>query len=451
MSTVPSSVTQELKNQNIDYKITSLQTTQRSNRARATVLKDELGQVQVILPENRLLDLSAINSLLSRSLTVSDQQELQTLYDRYKLQNIPALPKMAGMITIVDESLLNAEQLLLECGVDGQVLTMAQPDFKQTLTDVHVAAISSPLKEDTFGNEEMRISEAVRDFTHRRVAQRLEETLELPTLPETAQRIINLRVDPNADISDLASIVELDPSLAAQVVSWASSPYYSAPGKIKSIHDAIVRVLGFDMVLNLALGLALGKTLNMPVESPQGSTSYWHQAVFTAAAVEALVTKIPREERPAFGMAYLSGLLSNFGNMVLAEVFPPHYGDICRLQDANPHLHYQYCDRHYLNISRDQLSSWLMELWNMPEEVLVALRHQGNPKAEGENTEYAKLIYVARSLLAEQGLMHGPRLVIEDSVWADLKLTREQAEQAIEGVAESSEDLQNIVSELGKA
>lgn len=451
MSTVPSSVTQELKNQNIDYKITSLQTTQRSNRARATVLKDDQGQVQVILPENRLLDLSAINGLLSRTLAVSDQQELQTLYDRYKLQNIPALPKMAGMITIVDEALLNAEQLLLECGVDGQVLAVAQPDFQQTLTDVHVAAISSPLKEDAFGNEELRISEAVRDFTHRRVAQRLEETLELPTLPETAQRIINLRIDPNADISDLASIVELDPSLAAQVVSWASSPYYSAPGKIKSIHDAIVRVLGFDMVLNLALGLALGKTLNMPVESPQGSNSYWHQAVFTAAAVEALVTKIPREERPAFGMAYLSGLLSNFGNMVLAEVFPPHYGDICRLQDANPHLHYQYCDRHYLNISRDQLSAWLMELWNMPEEVLMALRHQGNPTVEGENSEYAKLIYVARSLLAEQGLMHGPKLEIDDSVWADLNLSREVAVQAIEGVAEASEDLQNIVSELGKA
>ncbi|MGB0439456.1 MAG: hypothetical protein ACPGFC_05040, partial [Paracoccaceae bacterium] len=31
-----------------------------------------------------------------------------------------------------------------------------------------------------------------------------------------------------------------------------------------SIHDAIVRVLGFDMVLNLALGLALGKLGKVP-------------------------------------------------------------------------------------------------------------------------------------------------------------------------------------------
>ena len=51
---------------------------------------------------------------------------------------------------------------------------------------------------------------------------------------------------------------------AAQVVSWAASPYYAAPGKIKSVHDAIVRVLGFDLVLNLALGLALGRSLSLP-------------------------------------------------------------------------------------------------------------------------------------------------------------------------------------------
>lgn len=54
-------------------------------------------------------------------------------------------------------------------------------------------------------------------------------------------------------------MVETDPALAAQVVSWAASPYYASPGKIRSVEDAIVRVLGFDLVINLALGLALGK------------------------------------------------------------------------------------------------------------------------------------------------------------------------------------------------
>ena len=98
----------------------------------------------------------------------------------------------------------------------------------------------------------------------RRIQQRLEATIEIPPLAETAQKIIKLRVDPNATIDDITGVVETDPALAAQVVSWAASPYYASPGKIRSVEDAIVRVLGFDLVINLALGLALGKTLSLP-------------------------------------------------------------------------------------------------------------------------------------------------------------------------------------------
>ncbi len=111
----------------------------------------------------------------------------------------------------------------------------------------------------------------------------------MPPLPDSAQRIIKLRVDPYADMRALTSIVELDAPLAAQVVSWAASPYYAAPGKIKSVHDAIVRVLGFDLVLNLALGLALGKSLALPKDAPKGLSPYWQQSVYAATAVEALV------------------------------------------------------------------------------------------------------------------------------------------------------------------
>lgn len=33
-----------------------------------------------------------------------------------------------------------------------------------------------------------------------------------------------------------------------------------------------MRVLGFDLVINLALGLALGKTLSLPKDHPQQTT-----------------------------------------------------------------------------------------------------------------------------------------------------------------------------------
>src|SRR5690606_23809640 len=331
-------------------------------------------------------------------------------------------------------------------------LHLNREDFQRVLEDAIICDIAVPLGpleiDEGTDQDTDHILGAVRNFTQLRIKQRLEETLELPPLTDTAQRIIQLRVNPNADISDLAQIVETDPSLAAQVVSWAASPYYSAPGKIKSIHDAIVRVLGFDMVLNLALGLSLGKAITIPKEGPHGALPYWQQAVYMAATIEGLVTAIPRDHRPSFGMAYLCGLLHNFGYLILAEVFPPYFHNYCELADANPHVEHQVIERHLLGITREQLAASLMSLWSMPEEVVVGLRHQANPNYQGEYAVYAKLIFVAQRLLHQHNIGRGPKLTIPPQVFEDLHLDPEKAYTTVANIIESSDDLKHIAHEL---
>ncbi|MEG6659175.1 HDOD domain-containing protein, partial [Pseudomonas aeruginosa] len=130
---------------------------------------------------------------------------------------------------------------------------------------------------------------------------------------------------------------------------------------------AIVRVLGFDLVINLALGLALGKSLSLPKDQPQQATPYWQQAIYTAAVIEGLTRAMPRELRPESGLSYLGGLLHNFGYLVLAHVFPPHFSLICRHLEVNPHLGHAYIEQHLLGITREQIGAWLMRVWDMPD------------------------------------------------------------------------------------
>lgn len=460
---VPSSVKNLLDTQNVRYNVANLTLRDLEwtldapagsaprTTVRSLILKDGLGKVQVLYPGDCLLDLNALNQLMVRQLRASSFEDLRAFYEKHQLESVPALPQLSGFATVVDERLLKAPSLLLDSGTCDQLLEVDQADFQRMLGECQHGSFSVPiasLQGEADVDDESQIATAVRSFTTLRIRQRLEETLELPPLPNTAQRIISLRVDPNADINDLANVVETDPSLAAQVVSWAASPYYSAPGKIKSIHDAIVRVLGFDMVLNLALGLALGRSLNLPKDVPNGVTPYWQQAVYTAATVEGLVTAIPREARPSFGMAYLSGLLNNFGFLVLAEVFPPHFEMINRYIEANPHVSVSAIERHVLGVTRNQLASWLMRIWHMPEEVEVAIRQQDNPAYRGEQQAYAKLLYVANAKLRERNIGYGPSTEIPASVYADLKLDPEQADITISNIMDSSQELNVIAQQL---
>lgn len=460
---VPTSVQTLLNKQNAHYQVAEVPLTENDRAiwhdqhlrtmgaAKSVILQDGKGRVQVIHAADRLLDLKAVNRHLGRELHAASPADIQKFCSSHNLQSIPALPKLAGLLTLIDRNLAERSELLVDSGDEKQLLKFSRDEFRQIMDDATICDIAlplEPLEVDEIGKDSDLILGAVRNFTQLRVKQRLEETLELPPLSDTAQRIIKLRVNPNADISDLAQIVETDPSLAAQVVSWAASPYYSAPGKIKSIHDAIVRVLGFDMVLNLALGLSLGKALTIPKAGPHGSLPYWQQAVYMAATIEGLVTAIPRDHRPSFGMAYLCGLLHNFGYLILAEVFPPYYHSYCELADANPHVNHQAIERHLLGVTREQLAATLMSLWSMPEEVVVGLRYQNNLEYKGEHAVYAKLIFVAQRLLQHHNIGRGPKLAIPPHIFEELHLDPDKANTTVANIIESSDDLKHIAFEL---
>ena len=421
--------------------------------AQSSILQDSHGKIQVIYAADSILDVDALRQLTDRELKPTSQEDIRSLCNSLALEHLTAVPGALDLPLVIDARLLDATELKLDCGNGEDVVNLAVAQFKKLAEDAltgNIAVSESTLQQGSLdGVEDVdQITTAVANFTQLRIKQRLEETLEFPPLPETAQRIIKLRVDPNADINDLTNIVESDPSLAAQVVSWAASPYYAAPGKIKSVHDAIVRVLGFDLVLNLALGLALGKTLNLPKDRARGFTPYWQQAVYAAAAMEALVGAIPPKQRPTMGLAYLSGLLHNFGYLVLAEVFPPYFSNICRYQEANPFSNHCHIERHLLGVTREQLGAWLMRLWNMPEEVCVALRFQNEPAyAESEHV-YANLLYVAMRLLRKYGIGDAPLTPVADEMFERLHLDREKAEAAIERVMEGSAELNGMASNL---
>ena len=64
------------------------------------------------------------------------------------------------------------------------------------------------------------------------------------------------------------------------------------------------RVLGFDMVINLALA-GFGRNFTVPKDGARGYTPFWQQSVMTAALCNELVRIMPVRLRPNAGLMYL--------------------------------------------------------------------------------------------------------------------------------------------------
>lgn len=419
------------------------------------LMSDTLGRVQVIYPTNGMLDVDTLNQKLGRSLEALPDEDVASVIAQYELTKLPAIPDITGLPAIIDEHVLQLDEIYLESDTPEQLIKLSKTAFGVLTKKAKVASFVVPISQihcnlSKPSSDLAQINQAIEKFTSLRIKQRLEDTLELPPLPQSAQDIIHLRANPDAGADELADIIERDPSLAAQVVSWASSSFYNAPGKIKSVHDAIIRVLGFDMVMNLAMGLALGKTLKVPQDEPKGYAPYWQQAMWMALGTTSVISKIAPENRPSFGLSYLSGLLHNFGYLVLAHIFPPHFKLMCRYIEANRHLDTAYIEHFLLGITREQIGGQLMSVWNMPEEVITALRHQKSPSSAEEHQEFACLLQLTHHLLAAEGLLPGGPQEIDNSLYDTLHISKENAQAAVERLLDSQEDVAAIASLMSR-
>jgi len=212
----------------------------------------------------------------------------------------------------------------------------------------------------------------------------------------------------------------------------------------------VSRVLGFDLVMNLAMGLALGRALRQPSDHPDGYVGYWQQAIWQAQSAGILAGMMRGPGRPVFGLAYLSGLLHNFGHLVLAQVFPPHFRLVCRSLEVNPTIDSSVIEHQLLGITREQIAAQLMENWGMPDEVTNAIRYQKNPDFDGEHHVYAKVLWLGRQLLTEKGIALGAGEPIPDEVFDELGLSREKVNERFEKLVDNKDSVMAVAGMMSQ-
>jgi len=415
---------------------------------RLVMLSDAEGRALVLLPKNRLLNLASIWKHTNRHLHPLSPHDSEKFFHQAGLNTEHGLQTLFGLPVFLDMESEPGNSLPIwepNSGWESEIPLSLIDHAKTIRCGLSTEAIDAKQPQ---GNDVAVITRAVEKFTALRIKQRLEDTLGLPTLPPTAQKVIQLRTDPNAGVDDLIPIVKFDPSLSAQVMSWAASPFYAAPGGINSIQDAIVRVLGFDLVVNLALGIAMGKTLKLPDDPPRGSTPYWMQSIYCATLAERLVKMMPVDIRPRSGLAYLSGLLHNFGYLALAHIFPPHFSLVSRYVEANPHLHHEYVEKQIINVTREQIGAWLMDIWNLPDEVCRAIRYQNDLSYNGEHRQYAMITNLSLRVLRQNDIGDGPVGEIPAALLEELGLSQEQVQSAFDLIHKQADELNDITRQL---
>jgi len=254
---------------------------------------------------------------------------------------------------------------------------------------------------------------------------------QLPPLPGIAARIMKLAADPLADARKLAAIVELDPLLTTQVIRWAGSPLYGYKGKITSVHDAISRVLGYQFVFDLVLGLSALSPLKAPIEGIIGTRSFWTHALASTHLMTDLNKKLPAEYRFETQTVFFVALMHNIGLPLLADQFIKEFKILSDLAGANPSLNLYQLEKFSLGVNHAELGSWLLKSWDMPPEVVEVVYHHHNPHYRGNHYQLNLLTYLNDSLLAHINIGDNQEANNTDQAIQELRLSSADCDNAL--------------------
>ncbi|TQV75226.1 HDOD domain-containing protein [Aliikangiella marina] len=459
---IPSAIIEQLDEQSIAFETIQLEEPLNNLLAgqflkadadkllRVIALKDQSRRFFAVLPYNSLLDMKAIANELNAEVQVLEGSESQSLFDSIVSQ--PSCPPFLSVVKapiIVDKSVFDMSQMILESGNPSLLIRIKGEDAKAIFQNCEVYDFAASPDRVYAGRDSQADSgELDVSFTPIRIRQRVDDTFDLPAMPEIAQDIMKLRVDPSADATKLAQIVSRDPSLAAQVISWASSPYYGYQGKVDSVETAVARVLGFELVMNLALGISIGKSLKVPMDGPLGVREFWKQAIYCANLSEKLCRAMPVKQRPERGLIYLSGLLHNFGHLLLGHIFPPQFNLINSTILANPQIAVEDIEFYVLGVTHEEIGAWLMQNWHMPDELIVAVHRHHQEEFWSKHAVYSNLVLVSNRLLKRLNIGDSLHTVIPQTTLELLSLDINDVENALKDIELESETLDIMAKQL---
>lgn len=215
-------------------------------------------------------------------------------------------------------------------------------------------------------------------------AVRLRQLQSLAPLPVVARRLLQDLERDDLSLGQLASVIEMDPGLTARIVGLANSAYFASGRPVSSVTDAVGRVLGLDLVKNLALGIVLSGPFDTRRCAGFDTEAFWFRAMGSATLAVPLAHAV--DSLLEHDWVYLGGLLHELGLLALCALCPDPMSralSIARNEDVQENA-LPMRVRAELGLTPAEAGAVLARRWRLPQPVAVVMTHCGDHEYRGE-------------------------------------------------------------------
>ena len=249
------------------------------------------------------------------------------------------------------------------------------------------------------------MSASIKDF--------LAGDIDLCSPPAIFMRITQALDNENNNASDIAQIIQQDPSLSARMLKIVNSAFFGFPATVKSI-DHAVTILGGREIRLLVMTTSVVEQFSSMPNTTLDMEAFWSHSLETALFSKYLANEHPKKRQ--LSSAFVSGLLHDIGRLVLYSKAP----DLARSADLlaqSGQLSEIEAEVSIFGFSHADIGGALLDLWQIPESIQSAALHHHQPELATEET---LLVHLANRLAhsdtsSEESIML--ELPPEDSAW----------------------------------
>ncbi len=196
----------------------------------------------------------------------------------------------------------------------------------------------------------------------------LDQAEDLPSLPGVAAEVLRITKDEDASLDELASALEYDPALSARILKLSNSSIFNLGSPVSTLQRAAM-VLGMKTVKLVALSFSLVGGLEGGSAGQLDMRQYWRRSIACAVAARSFALRL---ERLLVDEAFLCGLLSRVGQLVLGRCSSDRYAEVIALAgDAWPG---QEHESQIFGFDGGQVAQRLLTSWGLPTLLVEGVR-----------------------------------------------------------------------------
>ena len=237
------------------------------------------------------------------------------------------------------------------------------------------------------------------------VFKKLNETKRLPTPSSTTMEVIRLCQSDSTSLNDIATVIQTDPALSAELLRYANAAFLSTGIQVASIHKATVK-LGMKTVVNVALGFSLLSSNKKGKCRTFNYEKFWSSSLLQAIAAKSIAS-LGEEFDPE--ELFVCGLLANMGQLALASLFPEQYEAILTKigfqpldePDGSRHVR-KFMEKDTFQIDSSELVLELFLDWGLPAHYALAAGYyddlDNGELGTGRTKQIAKILYTAQQI-----------------------------------------------------